>query len=84
LDASAVNTLIECIIRNTPILINKIPPVVEFLGENYPFYYTTFFEASQKATDLDKITHAHTYLNNMNKEYLNINLMINDLNKLIN
>jgi hypothetical protein len=44
-DASAVNTLVECIMRNTPILINKIAPVIEFLGENYPFYYTTFFEA---------------------------------------
>ena len=39
IDASAVNTLIECMVRNTPIIINRHPVVVELLGENYPLYY---------------------------------------------
>jgi hypothetical protein len=39
-DASAVNTLLECIVRNTPVIVNKHPAVVELLGENYPLYYT--------------------------------------------
>ena len=38
-DASANNTVIECIARNTPILVNPIEPVKEYLGEDYPFYY---------------------------------------------
>jgi len=39
-DAAAVNTVLECIIRRTPIIINKIPGTVALLGENYPSYYT--------------------------------------------
>ena len=39
-DASAINTLIECIIRNTPIIVNRHPAVVELLGNNYPMYIT--------------------------------------------
>jgi hypothetical protein len=38
-EASAVNTIIECIRRRTPIIVNKIPSTVELLGEHYPFYY---------------------------------------------
>jgi hypothetical protein len=37
-DASAINTLVECIVRNTPIIINKLPSVVELLGACYPLY----------------------------------------------
>ena len=37
-DASANNTVIECIARATPLLINRLPAVVEYLGESYPLY----------------------------------------------
>lgn len=37
-DASAVNTVIECIMRNTPVIVNRHPAVVEMLGERYPLY----------------------------------------------
>lgn len=44
-DCSAVNTILECISRNTPVIINKHPAVQELLGENYPMYieYTESF-----------------------------------------
>ena len=35
-DSSANNAIIECIARGTPILVNPIPAVVEYLGEDYP------------------------------------------------
>ena len=31
-DASAVNTIIECIVRNTPIIVNRLPATEELLG----------------------------------------------------
>jgi polysaccharide pyruvyl transferase WcaK-like protein len=40
-DASAVNTVIECAVRNTPLIVNKHPAVVEILGDKYPLYYTS-------------------------------------------
>ena len=61
-DASANNTITECIARSTPILINPIEPVKEYLGEDYPFYYGTLEEAAAKAMDLDLVYKTHHYL----------------------
>jgi hypothetical protein len=67
IDASAVNTLIECILRNTPILVNRIQPVVEVLGEDYPLYYTSMYEASKKLDDAEALHAAHVYLKSLDK-----------------
>ncbi len=85
-DASAVNTLIECIVRNTPIIINKLPAVVEYLGENYPLYYNNIDEVPlllKRRWFNNKIKKAHKYLKQMNKDFLNIKYFINYLNKII-
>lgn len=37
-DASAVNTLLECVVLQTPVFVNKLPAVVELLGIRYPLY----------------------------------------------
>ncbi|HLP48811.1 MAG TPA: glycosyltransferase, partial [Candidatus Kapabacteria bacterium] len=63
-DASANNTVTECIARNTPILINPIEPVKEYLGEDYPFYYHSLAEAAEKAQDLDLVLKTHRFLVN--------------------
>jgi hypothetical protein len=67
-DSSANNALIECIARNTPVLVNKLPAVVEHLGEHYPLYYETLEEAARKVEDFDLVSEASAYLQAMNKE----------------
>jgi hypothetical protein len=57
--SSANNAIIECIARGTPILINPLPAVVEYLGPSYPLYYATYEEAAHKASDLDLLQEAH-------------------------
>ena len=42
--SSTNNGLIECIARKTPIFINKIDAVREYLGEDYPMYYNNINE----------------------------------------
>lgn len=61
-DSSANNAIIECIARATPILINKHPAVMEYLGEDYPFYYDVYEEAEYKLNQLDLIEKTHDYL----------------------
>lgn len=61
-DASANNTVLECIMRNTPILINRIGGVPEYLGEEYPFYYQSFIEAAEKLKSMELIAEVHQYL----------------------
>lgn len=75
IDASAINTVIECIVRNTPIVVNKHPAVVELLGENYPLYYQNEIhdqyllnkQIEHLLSGGFKIKNAHSYLSKMNK-----------------
>jgi len=72
-DASAVNTVIECIVRNTPIIVNKHPAIIEMLGEEYPLYYdndsdeTINNQIKKLLENGNKIRKAHNYLSRMNK-----------------
>jgi hypothetical protein len=68
-DAAANNTVIECIVRNTPIIINKIEGVVEYLGEDYPLYFNDLKEVNNLLST-NKLIDATSYLKNMNKSDL--------------
>jgi len=83
IDAGANNTILECIIRNTPIIVNKIAPVVEYLGENYPLYYNNLSEVPFLLTD-EKIIEAHSYLCNMNKDDLSFDYFAKQLINITN
>lgn len=80
-DASAVNTIIECIVRNTPIIVNNHPAVVELLGKDYPLYfsnsYQNYFEINKQVVDLlsntNNIKKAYQYLVNLDKSRFNMN-----------
>ena len=61
-DASANNALIECIARATPVLVNPLPAVQEYLGRDYPFYFTTLEEAARKAESDEHVAATHLYL----------------------
>tara|TARA_R100000808_G_scaffold24949_2_gene59774 strand:+ start:717 stop:1787 length:1071 start_codon:yes stop_codon:yes gene_type:complete len=59
---SASNSIIEAIARATPILVNPLPPTIEYLGEDYPFYFSCMEEAVQKMFNMDLIYRTHEYL----------------------
>lgn len=85
-DTSANNIIIECINRYTPILVNKIGGVVEYLGEDYPYYYETIEEARNKLLDYNLIKQTHKYLKTNKKIQLQINMrhFIYNINSFIN
>ena len=62
IDSSANNTVLECISRNSPILVNRHPAVEEYLGSGYPFYYSSLKEAEIMLKDEGLITKTHEYL----------------------
>lgn len=43
-DATANNSVLECLIRNIPFFVPKIESVVEYLGQDYPMYFETLNE----------------------------------------
>lgn len=61
-DTVVNNTVIECIVRNTPILCNRLPGVVELLGEDYPLFYSSLDEAASKAEDARMVEAATRHL----------------------
>ena len=79
IDCSASNTVIECLIRNTPLLINSHPAIIELFGINYPFYYKTYEEANKKSDDIDLIYKTHIYLKKIPKTILNIKYFIDSI-----
>jgi hypothetical protein len=76
-DAAAVNTLIECIVRDTPIVINRLPAVVEVLGEDYPLYADTMEEA--ETITFNDVQDAYTYLHTMDKSFLSGDSFLTDI-----
>jgi hypothetical protein len=66
-DCTVSNTIIECIVRNTPVLINKLPAVVELLGVDYPFYYNNMNDANLKSQNIKLIEETYNYLRNLSK-----------------
>ncbi len=80
--ASAVNTVIECAVRNTPIVVNKLPAVVEVLGDHYPLYYNTLEEATE-IINMKNIERAHHYLKRMDKTKLKIEYFKEEFDKIL-
>ena len=86
-DAAANNTVLECIIRNTPIIVNKLEGVVDYLGEDYPLYFTNLDDVPEMLSNIDKIISAHQYLLNLDKNKITFSYftknIITCLNKVI-
>lgn len=82
-DAAANNTVLECIIRNTPLIINKIEGVVDYLGEDYPLYFNNLDEV-HLLINSQKILEGHIYLKNMNKDKFLIHTFLNKIFDIVN
>jgi hypothetical protein len=67
-DLSAANTVLECIVRNTPLIVNRHPALEEVLGENYPGFYEYLEDAADIICNLQKVIEIHNYLSNLEKE----------------
>ena len=90
-DASAVNTILECIVRATPIIVNKHPAVVELLGETYPLYFISQhndynginLEINNMLKTDRLIRRAHYYLKRQNLNKFKIITFINNFSKIL-
>lgn len=61
-DTVVNNTIIECIVRRTPVICNRLPSLEEQLGRDYPLFFSDLEEAAAKAEDLPLIEKAHQHL----------------------
>lgn len=85
-NSSANNTVLECIVRNTPLLVNRNPAIIEYLGADYPLYFTDI-------NDLNKLINSKkfkkmiiktiNYLENLDKTKFHIDYFIAEVEKFI-
>jgi hypothetical protein len=83
-DAAAVNTVLECIARSTPFLINRNCGIEEILPSNYPLFYDNLEHAARLASKIDKIEEAHNFLLNMDKSHIHINTFMSEVISFLN
>ncbi len=77
-DAAAVNTILECIARNTPILVNRLPATEEYLGCDYPLFYNDISEVPSLLTNIN-VRSAYNYLSQLDKSDLMIDHFISKI-----
>ena len=63
-DSSANNVILECVQRATPLICNRHPAIVEYLGEAYPLYFNNLSEVENLLTE-DILYEGFQYLLNL-------------------
>lgn len=83
-DVSAANTVIECIVRDTPLFVNRHPALVEVLGEEYPGFYENYFDAAQMIISFDKVREVHNYMkHHVDKSKLRIETFMREFEEIV-
>lgn len=82
-DCSAVNTVIECIVRNTVVIVNRLPALVEMLGENYPGFYNTLTEAAYICQDIRQIVKIYNYISLLDKSRYRLEFFIKHIQDIV-
>jgi hypothetical protein len=75
-DASACNTVIECVVRGTILLVNRHPAIEEVLGTEYPGFYENLHDAANALKDLTRLCAAHAHLIKLDKHSLRLDTFI--------
>lgn len=77
------NVVLECIANHTPLLVRYNSSIVEYLGEDYPFYFINTNDAMRKLNDMKLIKETHDYLKEHYKSgifnYDTFNRKLNDI-----
>lgn len=82
-DCSAVNTVIECIVRNTIIIINRHPALEELLGIKYPGFYNNLYEASTIITNNTSLLNIYLYLIKLDKNKYKLEVFVNQFQDIV-
>jgi hypothetical protein len=81
MDASANNAVVECIATHTPMIVRRIPPIQEYLGEDYPLYFDSLEEVSSLVENFSMIENARKHLESIeqNDHQLKLHFFISRL-----
>lgn len=78
---SASNVILECIAKNTPIMVNRLPAIEQYLGKDYPLFFT---HPEEIPSLMNRVKETHLYLKSMNKDDLDIDHFKKEILKEVN
>ena len=69
-DVSASNTVVEAIARSTPIFVNRLPALEEYLGGGYPLFFDDLDQVPLMLKEPARIRDAWNYLDELDKSWM--------------
>jgi hypothetical protein len=87
-NATANNSLLECMEANIPAFISKLPSTLEYLGDKYPMFYENIKDIEPIINNIDllyqKYKETYNYLINLDKTTIHYEYFNSELLKIIN
>jgi hypothetical protein len=78
IDAVANNTVVECIARKTPLIVNRLPGAEFYLGKDYPLFYDDINDVHDMLVP-ETIAAASEHLRRLPKEWLSCEVFARSL-----
>jgi hypothetical protein len=86
LDCSGCNTIVECIQRSTPLMVNKVPAAIEYLGNKYPGFYNDFIHDANPQPEsyrISRILDNNKYMIKMDKSQFSLDQFMRNVENLL-
>jgi hypothetical protein len=87
-NASANNAVLECLEMNIPVFITRVPAVEEYLGKEYPMFYTDISEVEKVINNIKllhrKYKETYKYLLTIDRSDIRLEYFNSELLKIIN
>lgn len=83
IDCSACIAVIECIMRETPVIVNRHVALEEILGKDYPGFFDTYVEAQKILNSMQAILCCHEHLKRIDKSRFSLEKFLKDLRFII-
>ncbi|NDE16640.1 glycosyltransferase family 1 protein [bacterium] len=61
-NASSNNTVCECLLNGTPLVVNRLPSLEEYMGRDYPLFYDRLQDVEALLSDASRISAASEHL----------------------
>jgi hypothetical protein len=83
LDVSASNTVVEAIARSTPIFVNRLPALEEYLGAGYPLFFDDLDQVPSMLDEPARIRDASSYLQELDKSWMSAEIFAHEVARFV-
>jgi hypothetical protein len=83
LDCAAVNTVLECAVRATPLVVNRHPALEEVLGKDYPGFYDEIGQAYTILSNATLLRDIHRYLRDLDRRPFDVKTLLDKMSDII-